>query len=118
LRHFESLRNAEIGLFTNPSAFGKFDLEGNPMRLDPNPLFRRIMMPWYDSTPLCWLLLLIMVALALFSWAGIWVAGEDPAYEKAAWVPWTLLALTLFVGLSVLRRLISRLIEYSQRQEP
>lgn len=74
-------------------------------------------MPWYDSTPLCWMLLLAMVALCLFSWVGIRVAGENPAYQKAVWVPWTLLILSLFVGLSVLRRLIIRFLESHQRKE-
>ncbi len=88
------------------------------MRLDPNPMFRRIMMPWYDSTPLCWLLLVVMLSLVLFSWLGIRVAGEYPAYQKAVWMPWTLLVLSLFVLLSVLRRLILRMIESMHRKEP
>lgn len=78
------------------------------MRLDPNPLFRRIMMPWYDSTPVCWTLFAAMVLLVLFSWAGIVVAGENAAYRGYRWVPWTLLVLSALVGLSVLRRLIRR----------
>jgi hypothetical protein len=78
------------------------------MRLDPNPLFRRIMMPWYDSTPLCWALLLAMVLVALFSWAGIVVANENASYHGFRWVPWTLLVMSLFVGISVLLRLIHR----------
>lgn len=78
------------------------------MRLDPNPLFRRIIMPWYDSTPLCWCLLVAMVVLALFSLAGIAVARENPAYHGYAWVPWSLMVLSLYVGLSVAVRLIRR----------
>lgn len=99
-------------------AFDKFDPEGEPMRLDPNPLFRRIMMPWYDSTPLCWMLLLAMLALVLFSWVGIRVVGENPSYHNAAWLPWTLLLLSLFVAISVGCRLIYRQIEQGQRKEP
>jgi hypothetical protein len=78
------------------------------MRLDPNPLFRRIIMPWYDSTPLCWLLLLFMVGLVLFSVAGIFVALGNPAYHRHQWVPWTLLAMSAGVGLSVSIRLYRR----------
>lgn len=88
------------------------------MRLDDNPLFRRIMMPWYDSTPLCWILLLAMVLLILFSWAGIVVAGENTAYHSYRWVPWTLLVLCSFVGLSVSRRLIRRLRQPKMENPP
>lgn len=88
------------------------------MRLDDNPLFRRIMMPWYDSTPLCWILLLAMVLLVLFSWAGIVVAGENPSYHGYRWVPWTLLILCSFVGLSVSRRLIRRLRQQKMENPP
>jgi hypothetical protein len=68
------------------------------VRLDPNPLFRRIIMPWYDSTPLCWLLLLFMVVVAL----------ENPAYHRHQWVPWTLLVMSTGVGISVSIRLYRR----------
>ena len=78
------------------------------MRLDPNPLFRRIIMPWYDSTPLCWLLLLFMVGLILFSVVGLVVALENPAYHRHQWVPWTLLVMSTGVGLSVSIRLYRR----------
>ena len=78
------------------------------MRLDPNPLFRRVMTPWYDSTPLCWALLLAMVLVVLFSWAGIVVANENASYHGFRWLPWTLLVMSLFVGISVLLRLIRR----------
>ena len=78
------------------------------MRLDPNPLFRRIIMPWYDSTPLCWLLLLFMAGLILFSIMGVVVALENPAFHRHQWIPWSLLGLSLFVGLSVASRLYRR----------
>jgi predicted RND superfamily exporter protein len=78
------------------------------VRLDPNPLFRRIIMPWYDSTPICWLLLLFMVGLSIFSVVGIVVALENPAYHRHQWVPWTLLALSMAVGFSVSSRLYRR----------
>ncbi|MEJ2156446.1 MAG: hypothetical protein P8X96_13995 [Desulfobacteraceae bacterium] len=78
------------------------------MRLDPNPLFRRIIMPWYDSTPLCWLLLLFMVGLIIFSVVGLFVALENPDYQRHQWLPWTLLVLSLWVGFSVSIRLYRR----------
>ena len=85
------------------------------MRLDPNPLFRRIITPWYDSSPMCWGLLLAMVGLMAFSVAGIAVASEDPGLSRHAWVPWLLFLLCLFVGCSVAVRMLRR---FFQHREP
>ena len=78
------------------------------MRLDTNPLFRRIIMPWYDSTPVCWMLLVCMLIVLLFSIMGIVVAVESPVDARHQWVPWALALLSLFVGVSVALRLIHR----------
>jgi hypothetical protein len=78
------------------------------MHLDSNPLFRRIIMPWYDSTPMCWILLVCMVILVLFSTVGIFVALANPAYRQSQFVPWVLAVLSFLVGLSVAMRLIDR----------
>ena len=51
------------------------------MRLDPNPLFRRAIIPWYDSTALCAVLIVAMVVLVIFSITGIMVARSNPAYH-------------------------------------
>ncbi len=83
------------------------------MRLDPNPLFRRIIMPWYDSPPVCWGVLVAMVALVLFSLAGIVVARNIPEYHRHLWVPWMLFGLSVFVGCSVAFRMIRR--HYQQK---
>ena len=78
------------------------------MRLDPNPLFRRVIMPWYDSTPVCWILLVAMVGLIFFSITGIMVAQNTPEYNRFEWVPWVLLSLSVIFGLSVTWRLVQR----------
>ena len=78
------------------------------MRLDPNPLFRRVIMPWYDSTPVCWMLLAAMVGLSFFSITGIMVAHDTPEYNRFIWVPWVLLSLSVIMGLSVAWRMIQR----------
>lgn len=88
------------------------------MRLDPNPLFRRIMMPWYDSTPICWVVLLAMVLLILFSWAGIVVTNQNIAYHGYRWVPWTLLIMSLLVAISVSLRLIRRYMQHKVDNTP
>ncbi len=78
------------------------------MGLDPNPLFRRIIMPWYDSTLLCLCLLAAMAAVVFFSVIGIVVANEVSIDNRHAWMPWTLLLLGVLAGLSVAGRLIRR----------
>ena len=78
------------------------------MRLDPNPLFRRAIIPWYDSTALCWVLVVAMVVLVIFSITGIMVARSNPHYNGFTWVPCVLLLLSLITALSISWRLIQR----------
>jgi hypothetical protein len=78
------------------------------MRLDPNPLFRRAIIPWYDSTAVCWVLEVVMATLVCFSITGIVVARSNPEYNGFVWVPWILLILSLGVALSVASRLMQR----------
>jgi membrane protein implicated in regulation of membrane protease activity len=78
------------------------------MRLDPNPLFRRAIIPWYDSTALCAVLIVAMVVLVIFSITGIMVARSNPAYHGFIWVPWVLLVFSLVTALSISWRLIQR----------
>ena len=89
------------------------------MRLDPNPLFRRVITPWYDSNPACWVLLIAMLAIFLFSVIGIVVASQNPDYHARIWVPITMSVLSLFVLLSVGLRMLRRHSDrYAQDKEP
>ena len=76
------------------------------MRLDPNPLFRRIIIPWYDSPLMCWLILSLMVILLIFSITGITVAEGNPEYKRYVWIPVVMLVSCLFLLVSVSVRLI------------
>ena len=78
------------------------------MRLDPNPLFRRVIAPWYDSNLACWILLVAMLLIALFSVTGVVVACQNPDFHSRVWVPLSMLVLCLFVLLSVGLRLLRR----------
>ena len=78
------------------------------MRLDPNPLFRRVITPWYDSLCICWIMLLAMFAVILFSWAGIAVALSREGFQDHIWVPILLLALSLRVFVLVFYRMVRR----------
>lgn len=86
------------------------------MKLDPNPLFRRVIAPWYDSNMVCTLLLIVMGVVIIFSIVG-WVVSRRVAdYHAYTGVPVTLLILSLFVFCSVIVRLIHRSVNPSLRQ--
>ena len=78
------------------------------MHLDPNPTYRKVIPPWYDSDPVCGLLLLFTAVIFLFGLAGISVARSTPQYNDYTWLPILLCALCLLAGISVLVRLVRR----------
>jgi hypothetical protein len=87
--------------------------------LDGNPLFRKVATPWYDGDFACWVLLAMMVAVSLFSGAGIHVARMHPFYVDYIWVPVVLLILSLLVAVSVTLRLIHRYYSlHLQKKDP
>jgi len=76
--------------------------------MDRNPLFRRIIVPWYDSDAACYILLLSMLTVLLFSISGIVLARTEPTFHAHTWVPVLLGSLSGSVLLSVIVRLIKR----------
>ncbi len=79
------------------------------MRLDDqHPVFRKKIIPWYDSGYLCLLEILLMIGVFLFGMGGISVISEMPEYRAYLWVPGILLLLSGGVILSVVIRLIRR----------
>ena len=89
------------------------------MRLDTNPLFRKVITPWYDSTLVCWLLLICMVVILLFSAAGIRVALTLYTGFAYIWVPGFVFVLSLFVCITTGYRLVRRYIDnHPKTREP
>lgn len=78
------------------------------MRLDPNPFFRKAIVPWYDSWPVCYIIIFVLFIFFLFSLAGILVACEIEGYRDCIWVPLSLAVLSGAVIFSTLKRLIKR----------
>jgi hypothetical protein len=78
------------------------------LRSSQNPLFRKVIRPWYDSETACYLVILLMLLVIAFSLAGIDVTREHPQYQRHVWVPVVLLILSLGVILSTIIRLIRR----------
>ncbi len=78
------------------------------MKLDQNPVFRRIIVPWYDSENACLAFMGFLAAVAIFGAIGLSVTREDPAYAEFAWVPGLLLVLSATIFATCGIRLILR----------
>ena len=78
------------------------------MRLDQNPVFRKVIVPWYDSETACLIIIVFMGVVVLFGYAGISVAQNNPAYNECIWVPILLIVMSGGVILSTTIRLIKR----------
>jgi hypothetical protein len=89
------------------------------MRLDQSsPVFRRTLVPWYDSEAACLLTLIFLFLVFLFGMAGISVANEVEEYRDHLWVPVLLVAMSAGVIVSITIRLINRYLIYrSERRE-
>jgi hypothetical protein len=71
-------------------------------------LFRRAFIPWYNAEPVLVVLLILAVAVLLFSTAGIAAALDTPRYYAYIWVPCLLGILSLALTVSTLIRLVRR----------
>ncbi len=80
-----------------------------------NPLFRRAIIPWYDSERVCWAVVGFMLAIAAFSGAGLSVALEEAEFNRYLWFPLLLLVLSTGIAISNLIRLFHRYIERISR---
>ena len=85
------------------------------MSQDKNPVFRKAIIPWYDSARTCWVLIGFLLAVVLFGGAGIDAALASPAYTPHVWVPLLLVILGLGVIASILIRLLRRYLESLSR---
>ncbi len=89
------------------------------MKLDQNPVFRKIIVPWYDSGPVCWGVIFVMVAVFLFGISGVGVTRDNPEYRNHIWVPLVLILLSGIVAVATFLRLTRRYLHRtaSARQE-
>lgn len=76
-----------------------------------NPLFRRVIIPWYDTEPVCHFAIIFTAGVILFSLAGIFEANSTAEYKQYLWVPLLLLLMSLVVFISTIARLIRRNLE-------
>jgi hypothetical protein len=78
------------------------------MPSDKNPVFRKAIIPWYNSTTVYVIVLIVMLLVFFFALAGISVSRETPAYRGYGWVPATLLVMAAAIITTTAVRLIKR----------
>ena len=78
------------------------------MELDKINFFRRIIVPWYDSYLVCWILILWALFVILFSVAGIDAAMTNESFQEYVWFPTMLGTLAFLLIICLLFRMIHR----------
>lgn len=73
-----------------------------------NPLFRRVIIPWYDTEPVCYFTIVFVAVVIAFSLAGIVEANSTPQFKQHIWIPTLLFIMSLIVFFSTIMRLIKR----------
>lgn len=79
------------------------------MRYDEKPIYRKLIVPWYDTQKICLVLIVLMFLVFLFALAGVSVAGEYPQHRTKIWLPILLLVMSASVIISTAFRLIKRI---------
>jgi len=77
-----------------------------------NPVFRKAIIPWYRSTAVYIIVLIIMLLVLFFAITGISVSRENSVYRGYVWLPVLLLAMTSAIIITTTARLIKR---YTQK---
>ena len=85
------------------------------MHQDKNPVFRKAIIPWYDSTRTCWILIGFLLAVVLFGGTGVNVALQSPYYAGYVWVPLLLVMLGLGAIGSIMIRMLRRYMDSLSR---
>ena len=88
------------------------------MPLDQNPLFRKVILPWYDTETACYTVIVIMSLVFLFGIAGILEVAEKTEYNGYVWVPVLLVVMSTGVIVSTSIRLIKRYAHQRSKQWP
>ena len=78
------------------------------MRYDQKPVYRKLIVPWYDSETVCIIVIVLMLLVFFFSLAGISVAYEKVEYHQHMWLPIILTLLSSAVIISTVIRLVNR----------
>jgi hypothetical protein len=78
------------------------------MPFEKNPVFRKPVIPWYQSKTACILTIVFMLIVFLVGLSGISVTREIDEYSGYVWVPALLVLLSGSVIITNIIRLIRR----------
>ncbi|MBU0768000.1 MAG: hypothetical protein KJ687_02750 [Proteobacteria bacterium] len=78
------------------------------MRIDQNPLFRKTIIPWYDSEAVCIGVIVFMLIVFFFGAVGISVARETAEYHGYVWIAVLLVVMSGGIVFSTIIRLMKR----------
>ncbi len=78
------------------------------MKLDHPPIYRKIIIPWYDSELICLVAIILLSPVVLLGLVGINVAKGSEQYQAYIWMPVLLTGLSAGVIFSMALRLIRR----------
>lgn len=78
------------------------------MAADKNPVFRKVIIPWYQSTNAYIFVIIFMIVVFFFALTGISVAREYHSYRGYVWVPVLLLVMSAGIIITTAARLIKR----------
>ena len=85
------------------------------MPSNKNPVFRKAIIPWYNSNTAYIIVIVFMLLVLLFALAGISVVNEYPAYNGYVWVPAILIVCSAGIIIIAIIRLIKRYTRKSAR---
>jgi hypothetical protein len=83
--------------------------------MNPRPVFRKTISPWYDSDAACLVAVAAMGGVFLFGLTGILTAWETPGFARFWWIPLILCILSGPVLVSISFRLFHR--QFQKRKE-
>ena len=78
------------------------------MYFEQPPLFRKIIIPWYDTKAVCIMVMVFLFFVFIFSITGIMAACEKPEYQAYVWMPVLLSVMSGLVIFLISVRLIKR----------
>ena len=92
-----------------------FENQRNIVRISDKPIYRKVIVPWYDSEAACLFVLVLMIPTLIFGIIGIDITRRSTEYGDYFWIPTGLTVLSSLVIISTLSRMIRRFIERAER---
>ena len=79
------------------------------MRYDEKPVYRKLIVPWYDTNTACLLVIVFMLLVFFFGLVGVSVAGENTEQYSKIWLPILLIVMSSAIIITTVIRLTKRL---------